>query len=62
MFLKIKENVMTIGIVIILLLLEYVSVVYLDGNKDLIIGMQGMIINQVNASGDKTEKLLYTKV
>lgn len=55
MFLKIKENVMTIGIVIILLLLEYVSVVYLDGNKDLIIGMQGMIINQVNASGDKTE-------
>lgn len=37
---------------------EYTILKYntLDGNKDLVIGMQGMIINQVNASGYKTEE------
>ncbi len=36
---------------------EYTILKYntLDGNKDLIIGMQGTIINQVNASGYRTE-------
>ena len=36
---------------------EYTILKYntLDGNKDLVIGMQGTIINQVNASGYKTE-------
>ncbi len=37
---------------------EYTILKYntLDGNKDLVIGMQGSIINQVNASGYKTEE------
>ena len=37
---------------------EYTILKYntLDGNKDLVIGMQGTIINQVNASGYKTEE------
>ena len=36
---------------------EYTILKYntLDGNKDLVIGMQGSIINQMNASGYKTE-------